>query len=156
MKTCITLILCFFIIHTSAQQPTEIPSPNTETAYLNYDFNLQRSGYEQVETKMIYSYLNQPLRLYFVIDSLYDYMFAAICDSSTGGLKAECYYESDASPFIQSDPGELIKEYNAKITLLPLSANQRNGTVSIILNLQGKTEAIEPSYYMMVRKKRIY
>jgi len=28
--------------------------------------------------------------------------------------------------------------------------------VSIILNLQGKTEAIEPSYYMMVRKKRIY
>ncbi|MFN9882757.1 MAG: hypothetical protein ACK53R_05200, partial [Bacteroidota bacterium] len=82
MKTCITLILCFFIIHTSAQQPTEIPSPNTETAYLNYDFNLQRSGYEQVETKMIYSYLNQPLRLYFVIDSLYDYMFAAICDSS--------------------------------------------------------------------------
>lgn len=146
-------IICFGPL---MAQDHSIPSPNTETAFLNYDFRLQRSGYEQVEAKMIYSYLNQPLRLYFPVDSTYDFMFVAIADSATGGIKVSCYFEDESSPYLISDESQLIKEFNSKITIIPLNSENRIGTVTLRLELLGKIEAKEPSYYLMMRKKRIY
>ncbi len=156
MKALLTFFILLSATQINAQQVVETLPPHTETAFLNYDYRLQRSGYEQVEVKMIYSYLNQPLRLYFVVDSLFDYLFVAICDSATGGLKAECYFENNSAPFIQSDVNEIIREFDSKITLLPLSDNERSGSISILLTLQGKLNATEPSYYLLVRKKRVY
>jgi hypothetical protein len=137
-------------------QDNSIPSPNTETAFLNYDFRLQRSGYEKVEAKMIYSYVNQPLNLYFQLDSTYDYMFVAICDSSTGGIKVSCTFENDPAPYFESDATELLTEFNSKITLIPINVNNLTGLITVRLELLGKIEPKEPSYYLFVRKKRIY
>lgn len=156
MKSVLTIIICLLTFQTQAQQVVETPTPNTETAFLNYDYSFQKSGYEQVEAKMIYSYLNQPLRLYFVVDSAFDYMFVAICDSAAGGLKVECYFEQDTAPFVQNDMESLIRDFNSKISLVPLHSNERSGNISILLNLQGKVNPVEPSYYIMVRKKKLY
>lgn len=150
-----SLLFILFVFNLKAQETT-IPSPNTETAFLNYDFRLQRSGYEQVEAKLIYSYVNQPLKLYFVVDSNYNYMFAAIADSSTGGLKVSCTFDEENTPYFESDITQLIKEYNSKITLALINEKNRTGVITVQLDLVGKTAPKEPSYYILVRKKRVY
>ena len=149
-----TLIITLSILKGATYAQSTISSPNTETAFLNYDYRFQRSGYEKVEGRMIYNYLKQPLKLYFTIESLYDYMFVAMCDSSTEGLRAEFYVDNESSPFVISDGSEIIPEYNSKITLVPLNHNSHYGTITVILELQGKVAANEPSYYLLVRKKK--
>jgi len=136
------------------QQNNTVPSPNTETAYLNYDYNFQKSGFTGVERQFILIKAGEKLNTYFTLEPDYDYVFIACADSNTRGpvIKGEM---GDTSGIFKTDSSFVFKEYNSRILVYNLP-EKLNGNVNIVISILGKVNPTEPTYYMMYRKKSVY
>src|SRR5687768_5167072 len=77
---------------TEAQQvPADDPniknnSPHTETAFLNYDYKFQKSGFQKLEGGPINLQPGVRGSLRFNFEPEYDYTFIAVADSTTEGI----------------------------------------------------------------------
>jgi hypothetical protein len=156
MKTILNFFLLMFLFVTNGfSQDGTKPSPNTETAYLNYDYNFQNSGFEGVERQFIYIKAGEKLNTYFTLDPDYDYIFIACADSTTGGTVIKGIMGTDTSGIFKTDSSFIYKEYKSKILVYNLP-EKLNGTVDIVIRILGKVNPVEPTYYMMYRKKAVY
>jgi hypothetical protein len=153
-KFIISFLLAVFSVVNGFSQDTK-PSPNTETAYLNYDFNFQKSGFESVEKKFIYIKAGEKLNLYFMVDPDYDYIFIACCDSITKGPVIKGKMGTDTFAIFKSDSSYIYNEFKSKMMVYTLP-EKLNGTVDIIISILGKVDPVEPTYYMMYRKHAVY
>lgn len=150
-----------FAFSTKAQQvPADDPnikndSPHTETAFLNYDFKFQQSGFQKLEGGKINVQPGVRGDLRYNFEPDYDYTFIAISDSTTDGIGITGKPVALTANEFDTDSQYVFKEWGSKILVFPLP-DAMVGDVEIHPMILGKTAPVESSYYILMRKKKSY
>ena len=157
----LSLLTCFAF---DAAAQTEVPlddpninrnSPNTETAFLNYDFKFQSSGFERVDGGPINLQPGSRGKLHFKFDPDYDYTFVAVADSTTGGVSIQGKPVTYDGNVISTDDDHVMTEWGSRILVFPMP-NTMIGDVVIEPTLMGTAVPKESSYFLLLRKRKSY
>jgi hypothetical protein len=130
-------------------------NPHTETAFLNYDFKFQQSGFERVDGGMINVQPGVRGLLKFHLEPTYDYTFVGVTDSIAGGMSISGKPETFEGNVFTTDSLDVYKEEGANLIVITFPAAML-GDVVVQPMLLGKAVPKESSYYLLMRKKSAY
>lgn len=130
-------------------------SPNTETAFLNYDYKFQMSGYEMVQSGRINLAPGMRGKLNVSLADEFDYVFIAITDTNVAGISLAAKPVTFKNDMFVTDETEIFREYDSNI-LVKLFPDELKGDVSLEPALIGNAAPKEMNYYLLMRKPRVH
>ena len=150
------LLLSSFSVFAQVEN-SEIPNenPNTETAYLNYDYKFQQSGFEHLAGGPINIQPGTRGLLNFIFEEDFDYIFIAVSDTLTQGVGITGKPVDFNHDLFDTDTSEVFTEYASRVLVHSIPDGMK-GNVEIRPIILGNAHPKESSYYILFRKKRTY
>jgi hypothetical protein len=159
MKNFLTLTLCLIAFVSFAQtgDPAEHinDNPNTETAFLNYDYKFQGSGFEQVDGGTINLQPGVAGLLNYEFDDAFDYIIIGISDTLNQGVGFAGKPVDHENDVFNTNEEYVFTEWGSRIVVFPIP-DEMKGKVQIQPRLLGVNKPVESCYYILMRKKQTY
>lgn len=128
-------------------------SPNTETAFLNYEYKFQLSGYETVQSGRINLAPGVRGLIKVDLENEFDYVFIAISDTFIRGISLAAKPVGFKNEMFVTDETEVFREYESNI-VVKLFPDELKGEVALEPGLIGDVLPKEMNYYILMRKPR--